>query len=410
MGCFFGCFRVKDSSANLVTPSEPVAPRSKNALSSLFVTDDESLGKGEEGEKQLEEEAKFFKARGTFPKTPIKFQNALEKWEEISALNEAGSPMPGSASFMDSPSSCMTDGHNTQRASSSSAKRRDVQNVDTPMVMCDSQTRSEISSVSTEAFLSSVQCKKKSVQFNCAPDSSALSSNGSSSECVSPHSKQLGSTGGSLTYPTSVEIPEEMQTPDTMFPGYRSSVLDPAENPSNELKDESSDSNLPSESVKLNDEDNMIRKEEMKVDESLSSWFKPVSAKQDDNNKRFSSFAGENVHRRKVPVDRPILGMVAAHWNDVDDDETSHISPKCKWWDGNGIPNSTNKYKEDQKVSWHATPFEERLEKALSEETFLSQKKPINRTPSFSLDETEESDTAISQMRSSTHLKSVVSF
>lgn len=39
--------------------------------------------------------------------------------------------------------------------------------------------------------------------------------------------------------------------------------------------------------------------------------------------------------------DRPSIGMVAAHWNQ---EEPSQISPK--WWDGNGIPNSTNKYKE----------------------------------------------------------------
>lgn len=42
-----------------------------------------------------------------------------------------------------------------------------------------------------------------------------------------------------------------------------------------------------------------------------------------------------------TPGDRPIIGMVAAHWNEK---EQSKISPK--WWDGNGIPNSTNKYKE----------------------------------------------------------------
>lgn len=29
---------------------------------------------------------------------------------------------------------------------------------------------------------------------------------------------------------------------------------------------------------------------------------------------------------------------------------------------------------QDQKVSWHATPFEERLEKALSEESVITQK------------------------------------
>ncbi|PWA42686.1 hypothetical protein CTI12_AA542330 [Artemisia annua] len=61
----------------------------------------------------------------------------------------------------------------------------------------------------------------------------------------------------------------------------------------------------------------------------------------------------------KTPGDRPILGTVAAHWNT---DQTP------KLWGGNGIPNTTTKYKEDQKVSWHATPFEQRLEKALSED------------------------------------------
>lgn len=61
----------------------------------------------------------------------------------------------------------------------------------------------------------------------------------------------------------------------------------------------------------------------------------------------------------KTPGDRPILGTVAAHWNA---DETP------KLWGGNGIPNTTTKYKEDLKVSWHATPFEQRLDKALLED------------------------------------------
>ncbi|CAE6014258.1 unnamed protein product [Arabidopsis arenosa] len=93
--------------------------------------------------------------------------------------------------------------------------------------------------------------------------------------------------------------------------------------------------------------------------------------------------------------------MVAAHWNEK---EQSQISPK--WWDGNGIPNSTNKYKEDQKVSWHATPFEERLEKALSEEGgqgFI---------PPRRLGTVEESErgTAISHLKHSAQSMSVVSF
>lgn len=37
-------------------------------------------------------------------------------------------------------------------------------------------------------------------------------------------------------------------------------------------------------------------------------------------------------------------------------------------------------------------------------------RKPINMTPPFELNETEESDTALSHLQSSAHLKSVVSF
>ncbi|KAG0478360.1 hypothetical protein HPP92_013079 [Vanilla planifolia] len=70
--------------------------------------------------------------------------------------------------------------------------------------------------------------------------------------------------------------------------------------------------------------------------------------------------------------DRPIIGASAAYWNQED---LLGISPKQ--WDGNGIPNSTTKYKEDQKVSWHATPFEVRLEKALSGEKDYSHRKSI---------------------------------
>uniref|UniRef100_A0ACD6ARN3 Uncharacterized protein n=1 Tax=Avena sativa TaxID=4498 RepID=A0ACD6ARN3_AVESA len=39
-----------------------------------------------------------------------------------------------------------------------------------------------------------------------------------------------------------------------------------------------------------------------------------------------------------------------------------------KAWHGNGIPNTITKYKEDSKVSWHTTPFEERLLRVLSDE------------------------------------------
>ncbi|XP_020269189.1 protein JASON-like [Asparagus officinalis] len=122
---------------------------------------------------------------------------------------------------------------------------------------------------------------------------------------------------------------------------------------------------------------------------SLSQWLKPPLTKEERWEK--SNVMNERSPSSKSPnADRPIIGMVAAHWKE---NEPSSISPK--WFDGNGIPNSTNKYKEDQKVSWHATPFEERLEKALSDEK-LFPRSELNGRPVDLDDEGEESDTAAS--------------
>ncbi|XP_039807920.1 uncharacterized protein LOC120671604 isoform X2 [Panicum virgatum] len=48
-----------------------------------------------------------------------------------------------------------------------------------------------------------------------------------------------------------------------------------------------------------------------------------------------------------------------------------------KTWDGNGIPNTINRYKEDQRVHWHTTPFEERLLKVLSDEEHRPPRKVV---------------------------------
>ncbi|KAF0914974.1 hypothetical protein E2562_033055 [Oryza meyeriana var. granulata] len=123
---------------------------------------------------------------------------------------------------------------------------------------------------------------------------------------------------------------------------------------------------------------------------SLSQWLKPPNPKKAFRDEPFTSDRSHSA--KSSEEDRPIIGLVAAHWRDREPDT---FTPK--WWDGNGIPNSTNKYKEDQKVSWHATPFEERLEKALSDEKLLSQRKcSSGNTSQLSGLEGEENDTATS--------------
>lgn len=59
--------------------------------------------------------------------------------------------------------------------------------------------------------------------------------------------------------------------------------------------------------------------------------------------------------------DRPILGAVASHWSDK-----QTISPSKREDGKGGIANPNNRYREDQKVNFDSTPFEVRLERALS--------------------------------------------
>ncbi|WOL18836.1 protein JASON-like [Canna indica] len=101
---------------------------------------------------------------------------------------------------------------------------------------------------------------------------------------------------------------------------------------------------------------------------NVSKWLKPEPL---DNEKGLIMHVPNNLGD-----DRPIIGTVAAHWAD-----TVPFPKSPMFWGLNGIPNSTNKYKEDQKVSWHATLFEERLEKVLSDEKHLPQRKLLYREP-----------------------------
>ncbi|KAL3615330.1 hypothetical protein CASFOL_040991 [Castilleja foliolosa] len=456
MGCFFWCFRIRESNSRVIsTPQKPMGSRNKYSLSSLFRSDDDLLrnrGKArndlseEDEARELKNEAKFLKQCGTLPETPVEIRKTSAKWVDKSAKTEESlnfnSWLP-TASFeklklekqpdqspshveyneesvtetsclLNSPSSCMTDGHDTRRISISPIQSSDTQNVTTEVP--DNATHSpSISSISPDILATSIRGKNKSVRFELQSDNSIFSS-----ETSSQRSKSSGSAGNSSEskpspYPTPLKLTDEMQTPGTVFPAYSNnmvdgkanrvrsqyvySVLNPIENLSTwqHLKNEDSDlkPNNVESSTSIPMFDTSVK--ELSVGEKENS--KPDY--QNGNYEQFGSFTVENVRFGRTPGDRPVMGLVAAHWND---DDLSRVSPK--WWDGNGIPNSTSKYKEDQKVSWHATPFEVRLEKALSEDT----RKLVSGTPPVEYNETEESDTASSQVQSSDHLKSIVSF
>ncbi|XP_039049433.1 protein JASON-like isoform X3 [Hibiscus syriacus] len=358
MGCFFACLRVRDrgSRPHLVSPSSKPAEHSVsgNRLSSLFL--DEDRGdypshdlRSQKNDKDLKDE----------PPTPIKLSEVL--------VTRSDSPD-------NIPNSCISNAANIGSFSVDSTEGSETITVD--------------KAVKIDIEPTSAHGRNKSVRFECESDASSSSK---------------------YAFPSNGKI--RIRSEDVH------SVLNPVENAVllNAKKEETFSSKEIFEELKESPE----RPEEatpkvgvkqtslMKEPEeegSLSSWFKPKQYTIDDHIRNLQATSSKIPPSGKTLVDRPIIGMVAAHWNE---DKSSRFSPK--WWDGNGIPNSTNKYKEDQKVSWHATSFEERLEKALSDESLISQRNHVNRTP-MAFDENDESDTALSQLRHSPHSKSVISF
>ncbi|KAB2022391.1 hypothetical protein E1A91_D07G213600v1 [Gossypium mustelinum] len=459
MGCFFHCFGVRTdrSRPHLVASCSKSTERtvSRNRLSSLFVDEEKGDSPSNDLEspqinKGLKDEAKFLKSCGTIPETPVEIRKASNKFKQsppcgrdsetskyrswlpntsIDKLQlDKKSDQPPTPSKLfevlgrsdspdNTPSSCISNAANTGMSSICSTEGSEATTAD--------------KTAKTGIFSTSAYERNKSVRFECESDAS------SESENIGQNPEKLEALGyqSASKYspnPTPLKLSDEMQTPGTVFPSnvgifangktrirseYVHLVLNPVGNtsPLNAMKkeplsskemfneQEDSPERLENGTPKLGVKQASLGKDS-EDEGSLSSWLKPKQITIDDPDKNIHVTSSKTPQFNRTPGDRPIIGMVAAHWNE---DESSRISPK--WWDGNGIPNSTNKYKEDQKVSWHATPFEERLEKALSEESLISQRKPVDRTL-MSLDEIDESDTALSQLRPSSHAKSVVSF
>ncbi|XP_047177777.1 protein JASON [Vigna umbellata] len=437
MGCFFACFRARDSATATTTtvPSSRSGKHkpddvavSRNQLSTLFLCEEREDSVVRDDVKDFEVrsqkgdcEAKFLKAgariafekvhhesRPFNPSTPVKCCEEGEKRTNC---------------FEQTPSSCISNAQSSQCASLDSTEGNRTGSL-------YSLDKNE-NTASVSPWPSATYTKRnKSVRFECEADLSSCDL----SDYGRPQMKKIDSTNNESAYkpspyPTPMKLSDEMQTPGTVYPTtkedlqnvrprLKSQFVYPINNPDDEVSQmileedgHTQDSRKLSESVECSEITTLtpekgLKKisceDECKVEESLSSWLKPAAVILEERNRRMQIAYN---HVRKSPVDRPIIGMVAAHWNENEDSQ----APPPKWWDGNGIPNSTNKYKEDQKVNWHATPFEERLEKALSEESVITQRKDACGK-SMPFDENEESDTALSQLQSSTHPQSVVSF
>ncbi|KAB2610865.1 hypothetical protein D8674_018897 [Pyrus ussuriensis x Pyrus communis] len=453
MGCFFGCFRDKDdchlrSRPQLVSQSsrnpQTEVVISQNRLSYLFSAEEKegSPSKDREspryGSPQIDKElgmrffffpfmmhlilqAKFLKACGTIAETPAEIRKVSSRLNGSSHHDRDSQPpkfnswLPntsirnlqqdtrrwgmGSGPSEHTPRSCEFNQQNTGRIAISSSGGSGI---GTDSTVKSHTNRTE--NITTP----DVQCRSKAVRFEC--DNNTNSSRGSSSENYNRSSKTPGTV-----------FPANLQN----FPNgkarirsqYVYSVQNPVDGISqwNVLKDEDPNSlghsGEPRES--LNDWGNatptseegskqMSSGQEVNVESSLSAWLKPVTQ---DNNNHFGYVPGQTRHFGRTPVDRPIIGLVATHWNE---DEHTRVSPSGGMETESQIQ-QTNTRRFDQKVSWHATPFEERLEKALSEESFISQRKNMEGKP-IVFDENDESDTALSQLQTSSQPKSVVSF
>ncbi|KAL9241302.1 hypothetical protein vseg_015428 [Gypsophila vaccaria] len=405
MACFFDCFRSRSrphrlrSNANASPPPPPPpAPASSEEvaerihLSSLFqgeekdtcaVKDRENLvrrvGKSDIDEGLLEE-VRILKACGTLPETPAEIRKAVKFAEQV---EKSDMEMPPTALQFasDTPSAIQTEDVLSETFDSA--------NSGTPHNVAESSPETPE--------------QKKKVEF--------VVGHSAKIHAGVPSSIRKGSP-----YETPRMITDDMQTPGTVYATnmesvaegnghirseYVNTVLNPVDSAC-QLEDLKEDHSAATPSPAVRSKEKSVD-EKIVEDATLSKWLKPplIHGDGDRHNQEAASIRKANA--RKAPADRPIIGLVAAHWNEHEN--TPHVPPK--WWDGNGIPNSTTKYKEDQKVRWHATPFEERLEKALSEETCAPQRKPISGEP-LRFEDLEGQDTATSQLK--TAPPSVVSF
>ncbi|MED6179758.1 hypothetical protein PIB30_003973 [Stylosanthes scabra] len=475
MGCFFACFRNNDNDPRRHTHLTANSSRSTDVLvsgnnySSVFQSQEKedcaiNCGDGVESqgdELGLKDEAKFLKACGTLPGTPVEIRKASEKlkvspssdkhsepsrfhsWlpnESIEKLKQDIHPFKpptpikicqelgdSTDSFEHSPNRCLSDAqynHNESLEHMEGNKR---------WSLCTADRTENKEAPDSPWLATDTQRKCKSVRFKC--DTGVSSCGSSSDDC---HLKKTWSpinqsVNKRSPYPTPMKLFGEMQTPGTDCPAtleelpngrhrvrsqfvypthkpdenvFRQKILEEkdlnSEQDSSELRDSAKEAQIATPTPQKGS-NQVLKENESTVEVSLSNWLKPAPIDR-ERNKRVESAYSQIPHFRKTPADRPILGVATAHFENQD----SNICPP-KWWDGNGIPNTTTKYKEDQKVNWHATPFEQRLEKALSEESFIPQRKFVHGKP-MHFDDIEESDTALSQLQSSTDPESVESF
>lgn len=429
MGCVIACFRIRDKDNRRINTSQSISASTRSTVvlishdqnrSPSFLSEeerDDSARNDDVGYQDdlqgLKDEAKFLKACGTLPGTPAEIRKVSGKLKSSPSSHKDSDPsrfhswLPNTSmeklqldvqssdpltpiklcqewrnntdSFEHTPNSCISNAQDTQDDSVDYMEKSCAGKLHTA-------NRPERNAASVSPLLATTtQRKNKSVRFESDNDLALYGSSSDDWDMNKTKSPNNQSAYKPSPYPTPLKLFDEMQTPGTVYPAS----LEDLRNGKAQVR---SQFVYPT----YNAGENVI-------------WYK-IHEEKDFNLEEDSSELSDSVEKAQngtPTLERGLKKNSNGNEAEVKSNSSSRLSPvsiivehspiSLKWWDGNGIPNTTTKYKEDQKVKWHATPFEERLDKALSEEKFISQRKLVCGKP-VAFDEIEESDTASSQL------------
>ncbi|PIA39854.1 hypothetical protein AQUCO_02600365v1 [Aquilegia coerulea] len=427
MGNFLGCFRVKDdpkrqfslisdeSFSNRREEEEKDNWAWKNNLATLFSPQEEEgsscdstgFSYPNRDDKEVKAEAKFLKACGTLLDSPVEFRKVSEKledlptnggefevhsWTPIKKLHWEEQPDLDPVTVAKHCEALEEESGSSEHTSTSLVSDRmdavcaEGIEIDFPYLetgVVHPTCNNTISAVTPELPSGATRCKSKFVRFDIQEETEPFSSKTGAKNFEQSDSSGSDTTSYKSSYPTPLNISDDMQTPGTIYPSYQKKL------------GSGKNARVRSQYVHtvLKPIDNLsqwktLKKEDLDAKQRLGHLLQPLEQSGNanlDSGSVYRANLGGRFQSINSDMDRPILGIVASHWNN---DEPPHISDR--FLVGNGIPNSTRKYKEDQTVSWHATPFEERLEKALSREILIPQRKSSLKGRPIDFDENEE--------------------
>ncbi|KAK3134334.1 hypothetical protein QOZ80_6AG0547790 [Eleusine coracana subsp. coracana] len=353
--CFLSCFRLRPRPGSADSGSscrdDALALRDREVLSD----DDQGLGRtgrlgngldddGGIDEEELRREANYLKLCGSISETPVELQKksceiSLENVDECNNMATNSSATNGTF-LLEAASSegCSSDKHYILSPELNLKYTQDLPGV-------ESAPRSAL----LDKTPLTNSCKLKQVDRSDSP------------------------------FPTPSVLRDDMQTPGTIYASHRGAhvsgkrvrtqkqfiypVLRPIEN-------------IVADSIKKSERTSqtLVAKPGFSKSPPFSSPNENASYQEREAQGDVKCAAGQQSYDEfSLLIEKPVFMD-----SDLNRDVENPTPCLPKTWDGNGIPNTNTwlysytvfRYKEDKKVTWHATPFEERLLKVLSDEEF----------------------------------------